>query len=970
MKITLDELPHQEKALAAIMASFPGLDEQPNGSRDADVYANPIVTHAGEDVANIDVKMETGTGKTYVGVRTMYELHRRFGLFKFVVVVPSPAIKAGWKNFITADYAKRHFGQFYENVNVNLNVINAGDFKAKSGRSNMPAQLIDFVEGSRLNQNTIEVLLINAGMLASKSLTKAYDQTLLSGWTTPIDAIVATRPVVLMDEPHRFPRGKAFYQAVELLKPQSIIRLGATFPEVKVGRGKNAQLLKDYYRNEPQFNLNAVDAFNHGLVKAIDIYYPNVSKAAAADKWVVDSVKAKTLVLKQGPTLRTVGVGDDLGFDGNITYEGGKVLSNGLELEKGMTFLPATMTASYQEMIIREAIDHHFAAEITNFMRENDNQAKVKTLSLFFIDSIRSYRGEPGEHAWLKDLFEKLLNQKLTDLIQMYRAKTQPREREYLSFLQATLANLTTDVHAGYFGEDRGSGDEGIQKEVDDILVNKEKLLSFKDDNGHWNTRRFLFSKWTLREGWDNPNVFMIAKLRTSGSETSKLQEVGRGLRLPVDENGHRLLQSELRSRLRFLIGYDERDFAQKLVNEVNSDTALTGFSDKLTVEMIDLIVEKQLAPDEATLLKTLRASEIIKQNRDFEPGGFAKLLELYPLLREVSLVKHDRITTNGPQSKQRVALNQDNWNRMRALWQTFSQRFMLKFRPISDDALQAMVNETMQGHDAFVLQSPEFTRGELYASDEDELLQAKEQTVAENIRQPLPGMPYGLFLRKLSDSTKLPVAILHRALVPVLKNVYNSDTRYLNELTLSNLARQFKVCFAEKYAQAFEYQALAFQASTSVYDAKADTFKTDVSAEAIGVNEDDQVLGDQTRQLYEMPPMRYDSVHPEKELLTHEYDAKVTAFGKLPRRAIQVPKYTGGTTTPDFVYVIEDENKQAVYLLVETKAENKRVGDAQIVNTHRQFFEQLRHHHIAYEEAVTANEVYAKIKGLEQSDQ
>src|SRR5699024_7998031 len=186
----------------------------------------------------------------------------------------------------------------------------------------------------------------------------------------------------------------------------------------------------------------------------------------------------------------------------------------------------------------------------------NDHQPKVKTLSLFFIDSIKSYRDEKG---WLKDLFEKLLRRKLKSLIREYRLKKLPREQEYLSFLQATLAELTENVHAGYFGEDRGSGDEAIQAEVDDILKNKEKLLSFKDDKGKWQTRRFLFSKWTLREGWDNPNVFVIAKLRTSGSENSKIQEVGRGLRLPVDENGHRLLQDELPSRLRFLIGYDEK---------------------------------------------------------------------------------------------------------------------------------------------------------------------------------------------------------------------------------------------------------------------------------------------------------------------------------------------------------------------------------------------------------------------------
>src|SRR5699024_2116583 len=243
-----------------------------------------------------------------------------------------------------------------------------------------------------------------------------------------------------------------------------------------------------------------------------------------------------------------------------------------------------------------------------------------------------------------------------------------PREQEYLSFLQATLVDLTENVHAGYFGEDRGSGDEAIQAEVDDILKNKEKLLSFKDDKGNWNTRRFLFSKWTLREGWDNPNVFVIAKLRTSGSENSKIQEVGRGLRLPVDENGHRLLQDELPSRLRFLIGYDEKDFAEKLVTEVNEDRMIKLNENKLTQEMIDLIVDKTDGLDAKSLLMQLDQANITERNNDFKTDGFNRLVELYPVLLEANKVKRDKITQGGPKVKQRIKLKKDNWNKMRDL--------------------------------------------------------------------------------------------------------------------------------------------------------------------------------------------------------------------------------------------------------------------------------------------------------------
>ena len=172
MKILLEELPHQEDSLKAIMESFTGIDRTSDDPNAGDVYANPLIQGKYRESSNIDVKMETGTGKTYVYTRLIYEMHQQHGIFKFVIVVPSPAIKEGTKNFIQSDYAKQHFAQFYENTRIELNVINAGDFKGKSGRKNFPAHLLNFVEGSRQNSNTIQVLLINAGMLNSSSMKK------------------------------------------------------------------------------------------------------------------------------------------------------------------------------------------------------------------------------------------------------------------------------------------------------------------------------------------------------------------------------------------------------------------------------------------------------------------------------------------------------------------------------------------------------------------------------------------------------------------------------------------------------------------------------------------------------------------------------------------------------------------------------------------------------------------------------
>ena len=165
MKIKLETLQHQVDALRAIDQAFPGIDMMSDDPDANYIYANPLINCRYKDKANIDIKMETGTGKTYVYTRMMYELHKKYGLFKFVIVVPTPSIKEGTRSFITSDYAKQHFSQYYENTRIQLNVINAGDFKSRSGRRNFPAQLSEFVEATRQNANQIEVLLINQGML-------------------------------------------------------------------------------------------------------------------------------------------------------------------------------------------------------------------------------------------------------------------------------------------------------------------------------------------------------------------------------------------------------------------------------------------------------------------------------------------------------------------------------------------------------------------------------------------------------------------------------------------------------------------------------------------------------------------------------------------------------------------------------------------------------------------------------------
>lgn len=983
MKILLEELPHQGLALEAILTSFSGID---SSAADHDSFANPLINGRYEDKTNIDVKMETGTGKTYVYTRLMYELHRQYGLFKFVLVVPTPAIKEGARNFITSDYARQHFSQFYENTHIELSTINAGDFKSKSGRKNFPAQLLNFTDASRSNSHTIQVLLINAQMLNSASMIRNdYDQTLIGGLTSPIEGLQMTRPVVIMDEPHRFARDNKYYKAVESIKPQMIVRFGATFPEIEEGKGKNKIVRKDYYRKQPQFDLNAVDSFNNGLVKGIDIYYPNLSEEQAKNRYIVDSISAKKLTLKQGSRYFEIGVGDnlaevDVGFEGSIEYAGSKTLSNELELEVGMALVPGTFNASYQELIVQDAIDKHFDIEQANFLRGNErenNAPRIKTLSLFFIDSIKSYRDNEG---WLKLTFERLLHSKLVRLISEYELKHLPREVEYLAFLRATLASLNTcsqNVHAGYFGEDRGSGDDAIQREVDDILKNKEKLLGFKDSKGNWEVRRFLFSKWTLREGWDNPNVFVIAKLRTSGSEASKIQEVGRGLRLPVDENGHRVQHEEWPSRLAFLIGYDEKEFARNLVEEINSDSKVKLNKHKLDEAMIKLIVteRQRVNPDysEEALLDELDEKGLIKRNNDFKPevsidgvtkSGFEWLLHFYHSELGSTCVRADRIRENKSVAKSCVKLRKENWAQLKEVWMKFSRRYMLQFDRIPD-SLSQIAEEVICNEALYSRQKPNQVHQALQMVDGQKMMVAEREGDYDTGNF-LPGMKYGQFLKLLVLHTNLVVKMVHPLLMAVLRDKFNGDARYLSQLSLDNLVREFKKRFDERFVQNYVYQPLEFQASTSIFDSESKVFKDELNAEILGKYADESAIDDK-RYLYEIPPLRYDSADPELALLKHNYPAKVTVFGKLPKKAIQVPKYTGGTTTPDFVYMIEREDASNIYLLVETKAENMRIGDQSIVEVQRKFFEMLHSQavNVEFAEATNALAVYAKINAL-----
>ena len=491
---------------------------------------------------SLDIEMETGTGKTYVYIKTMFELNKRYGWSKFIVVVPSIAIREGVKKSfeITVDHFMEHYGKkarFFIYNSSNLNQLD--NFSSSSG---------------------INVMIINTQAFASslkedgksKEARIIYSKRDEFGSRRPIDVIKANRPIIILDEPQKM-GGDVTQKALKNFNPLFSLNYSAT-------HAKQHNLV---------YVLDALDAFNKRLVKKIEVKGFEVKNLRGTDSYlyfeeVVLSGKKPPMAkieLEIGYNksinreFRILGVGDDLYF-----------VSQEMEQYKGYTIsyiepgsqerrIPASVTFTNGKVIkagntlgdvsekdrrriqIRETILSHFEKEETLF------NMGIKCLSLFFIDEVAKYRqyDENGDEVLGEYgvIFEQEYLSILNEHITVF-------DTPYQRYLKSTCSDVSR-VHKGYFSIDKKTGhsvDSQLKRgsefsddisAYDLILKNKERLLSFDEPT------RFIFSHSALREGWDNPNVFQICTLKHSDSNTAKRQEVGRGLRLCVNQDGNRM---------------------------------------------------------------------------------------------------------------------------------------------------------------------------------------------------------------------------------------------------------------------------------------------------------------------------------------------------------------------------------------------------------------------------------------------
>lgn len=979
MKIQLKILPHQTRAIGAVTRVFKdveinnknsiyenleikvedkkiveNIEDIQKGNFDEEIKIERIYRETVQnETFGIDVKMETGTGKTYCYTRLMYELNKNYGFNKFIILVPSTPIKEGTKNFIEAEYSKTHFADLYPDTFLKLEVLNAQNTK-KKGKKMFPQAISNFTRTTRLEKNKITCLLMTDKMLQSKAtMDKDYDQVLFGNLTNPYKALEEVKPIVIIDEPHRFKRENKAYQCLlNKINPQVIIRFGATFDKnEKTGK-------RDY--NNLVYNLDSISAFNDGLVKGVAIQtLDNISEEDTKIKLMeITTSKPKIAVFKNEKTGKNIklNIGDSLSevakeFFGITILEIGKIenydiksgvlLSNEKALVVGESIFANIYSETYQELMLKQALKNHFSQEKLNFLRKR----KIKTLSLFFIDSVFSYRGDNNDGE-LKTKFETLLKLELENQIKRLKLKILERlEKEYLEYLECSLKNIR-ETSGGYFSIDNSTKDEEIQKEIDLILRDKEKLLSFKNSNGNWNVMRFVFSKWTLREGWDNPNVFQIVKLRSSGSENSKLQEVGRGLRLPVDEYGNRISEEDF--YLTYLIDFSEKDFAKKLITEINLDKEKIKNIDKRLEK-----VAKERGTTQEELFMELFSKKYIDMDRNIIEENITIFFEKYPEFNQG--IKIGKIIDTTQKNKNYIKVREDNFDRLKSLWETINSKYYLTLEKLSEEELFNGIKEILTGE----IYTPKIVRSSIEKiSIEDSKLRIIEEVgeayIIEN------KMPYNEFLKKLNKATGFSLPLLHKGFLE-LDNKEKLQEDFFNSDTLKKIVLRYQNWIETIFFNKYTYKKIKILKKETVLTDVDGNIKKKILQSNLGIYRDDNFKVSE-KFLYDT--LIYDSPL-EKENIKNSNIDEVIVFGKIPRRSIRVPLYFGGTTSPDFMYVLKKgDGSLEMNLIVETKGiKNKselREVEKLKINNAKKFFEIIGNEgiNIKFEEQLNQNDI------------
>lgn len=934
-----NNLPHQMSAVADIMQVFANADTQTDPSnREKNPFINnhgqgqnlldlqtknainEPLTYQNSDSTVIDIQMETGTGKTYTYTRAMFELNREFGVYKFIVVVPTLAIKAGTKAFF-----KQSRSRFADDFGKEIKLYEVKSQKSKSKKKEpVPSAILEFVRET--DSQNIHVLLINQGMLNSKTLDLALEQDLFGEcFNSSFQALSAVQPLMIIDEPHRFKTDNKTWQNIEKIHAQAIFRFGATF---------------DKFENLIH-RLTALESFNQNLVKGVRafvvdfkeandsyIHYrgQNAGKEAIFDfvETVVDNNKKN----KKSQTIRKreLAKNEDLGALHSelhgVTVAGIKAnsveFSNGLTLSTSEKISPYSFSQSLQMDMLEQAVKQHFELE-KNLLTQ---KPRIKPLSLFFIDDIEGYRGElSNEPESLKNRFETLVKAEIN-------ARLDSETDDFYKAYLAQSLKAISQTHGGYFSQDNSDKDDKIEAEINEILHDKQALLALD------NPRRFIFSKWTLREGWDNPNVFQICKLRSSGSETSKLQEVGRGLRLPVNEFMNREKTEQF--YLNYFVDFSERDFVDNLVREIKEKSVVEQSIDHLSDELKEKI--KAVYPNKTNraIGNELYDCGAIDDDDKFTNDGWQKMLAIYPLAFAQGLQKSKVINATDKTSNT-AKIRTAQYQELKTLWEKINQRVILHYQIDNEAEFEQLLHNFFQTIIKNDKQKAVGITPITINAQNGEISQTRGNTLYFT-QSNLQTMKYAEFSQSLARLLSVNLLTLHRVLAKL-----NCDlTAFYNQKGLREINKQFNGWLLHHFVthQQISYQTVSSNIHPTAFTDENGEPKGEIPTANIGRLGGEPSGNDK----YLFDRIFFDSGLEEENIKTALEE--VVVFTKIPSNSIRIPVAGGGTYSPDFAYVLKaKDGSQTLNLVVETKDTHKdslRESERQKIKMAEQLFGQL----------------------------
>ncbi|PDX27610.1 type III restriction-modification system endonuclease [Helicobacter pylori] len=961
MKIKFKRLDYQEKCLNQILGVFKGIDLR-EPENDAQRIANPVfeieaikdvlleniedlrskqkITQGSvgiEKSLNCDILMETGTGKTFCFLECVYALHKNYHLSKFIVLVPSNAIKLGvlksveiTREFFKSEYSNTHL-ESYED---------AERFILASNHKCCVLVMTDAAFNKKDN-------IINQSCLENTNL--------FNGAKSYMQALASMRPIVIIDEPHKF-LGDKTKEKLKEFNALITLRFGATF--------------KDDYNNLI-YALDSKKAFDCALVKSISVasvgesdeYFLELKEAnkkqnEATINYTNLENKTQSVKVKTHDNLGVVtqiSALEDYIVE-NITKKEVRFL-NGVNLLLDQKEPFSYFVEGEQEVMLKEAIKSHFEREEGLFKKG------IKALCMVFISGVNNYLSENEKPAKLALLFEKLYQQKLEEVLK------KPLDENYRAYLERTKEDIKR-VHGGYFAKSKKDGDEA--KAIELILKEKEKLLSFESD------LRFIFSQWALQEGWDNPNVMTICKLAPSSSNITKLQQIGRGLRLAVNDKGERITKEhadfDFVNELVVIVPQVEGDFVGAIQQEISEHSLIKqafsggeleksgmvkkGYYGSLFEKLEDLGFGERT--DDENFKLTLNQNEFLKKEPELETlknETYLDFEKLKDFLKD-RLIGNSRVRDKNERKTEKIKINKENFKKFETLWAGLNHQARIAYAIDSESLIDEIVKNINSSFNVSskIVSVTMHKKVETMGNNAEKKTFERESACVWSLHE---------FISALSNKVKLSFKSVAKVLENIDENKFNEIKKNEQE-GLKRLEDLFLEIIYQNIKDKISYQ----MRETTIKNRKNDAFydeKGEIREFLDGsLGADNYEIKNSSAQekcLYENF-MQVDS-EIEKDTIEESNDTKIIVFGKLPK--VKIPVGLNQTYSPDFGYMVENNDKK-VLLVVETKGVDKkselRPEEERKISTAKKFFEALKKQgvNIEYETKLSNDQLSALI--------